>query len=291
MKQIVILSGKGGTGKTTVAGAFMKLACQSAFADCDVEAPNLHLLSNEREEIKRDDYHGYKKAVKYPEYCINCGICEDVCKFGAVRGGEVNPYRCEGCGACEYFCQAKKVAGIPAIRLEENISGHTMISRIYGGTLSHAELEIGGGASGKLVTEVRRNLYNNVKGEQLAILDGSPGIGCPVIASITGTDMVLAVTEPTLSGLHDLQRIVDTARRFGTLCAVIINRYDINTDMAKEIEEYCDSNNIFKAGNIPYDPLVIEAVNSGKSIAGYVNSPAASAIAAIWKNVCGLLQI
>lgn len=282
MKQLVILSGKGGTGKTTVAGAFIKLAANKAFADCDVDAPNLHLLCNEIETMENSEFEGYKKAVKYDSECINCGRCQEVCKFNAISNGRVNTLKCEGCGVCEYFCSAAKVSGRPAIRLENNVSGYVRLSRVKGELFSHAELKMGNGASGKLVTEVRRKLYNSLTGEELIIIDGSPGIGCPVIASVTGVDMVLAVTEPTLSGLHDMERIVETARRFEAECVVCINKYDINPSITKEIEKYCARQNITVAGRIPYDPLVIKAVNNGKSVIEAEGSPAVSAVKDVW---------
>lgn len=285
MKQLVVLSGKGGTGKTTIAGALIKFASNKGFADCDVDAPNLHLICPHTEYIYRNDFYALKKAVKYEEECLNCGKCEELCSFGAIKNGQVNIYECEGCGVCEYFCTAREKTGASAIRLEDNVSGNTYLSRVDGELFSHAQLKMGNGASGKLVTEVRKNLFNNASYEELLIIDGSPGIGCPVIASITGVDMVLAVAEPSLSGLHDLKRIVDTARRFEAECVVCINKYDVNPEITKRIEDYCDSENIYKAGRIPYDPKVSEAVNNNKSIAEFPDSLACKAIKEMWGNV------
>jgi MinD superfamily P-loop ATPase len=282
MKQLVILSGKGGTGKTTVAGAFIRLAQDKAFADCDVDAPNLHLVMNDLHRIDENEFYALKKAVKYEEACVHCGKCEQNCRFGAITNGTVNIHHCEGCGVCEYFCTAANLTGIAAIRLEDNVSGHTYVSKVNDEIFSHAQLKIGNGASGKLVTEVRKRLYSEIKDEKFIIIDGSPGIGCPVIASVTGTDAVLVVTEPSLSGLHDLKRIVQVARRFETPCAVCINKYDINIEAAGQIEQYCHDEKILFAGRIPYDPAVIEAVNCNRSIVEYDSSPAAQAVKELW---------
>lgn len=285
MRQLVVLSGKGGTGKTTITGALIKLASNKGFADCDVDAPNLHLICSKPEQSTKDNFYALKKAVKFEENCLNCGRCEELCRFGAIENGRVNIFDCEGCGVCEYFCTAREKNGISAIRLKDNVSGYTYLSRVDGELFSHAELKTGNGASGKLVTEVRKRLFNNISDEELLIIDGSPGIGCPVIASITGADMVLVVAEPTLSGLHDMKRIVETARRFGTECVVCINKHDINPEITKKIEEYCDDEYIYKAGRIPYDSKVSEAINKNKSIVEYPDSSSYKAIKKMWENL------
>lgn len=233
MKQMVVLSGKGGTGKTTVASALIKIVRNKAFADCDVEAPNLHLIYSRHEGLEQRPYYGYQKAVKYDELCINCGKCEELCRFNAIKNGNVSEFACEGCGVCEAFCPAKDDVGRSAIRLEDNVSGHTFLSKVDKEFFSSAQLKMGNGASGKLVTEVRKNLIDAVTNkEKLVIIDGPPGIGCPVIASVTGVDLVLIVAEPTLSGMHDLKRIVETTRGFQTTCLVCINKYDLNIENA-----------------------------------------------------------
>ncbi len=277
MKQLVVLSGKGGAGKTTITGALLRLAGENkAFADCDVDAPNLYIICNNPEQVERKDYYGAEKAVKHEDKCINCGVCNELCRFDAIKNNSISTMECEGCGVCSYFCPAG------AITMEQNISGETNISIVSNEIFSHAELLIGNGASGKLVTEVRKNLYDRINGEQLIILDGSPGIGCPVIASITGTSNVLAVAEPTLSGLHDLRRVIDTAKRFGVQCAVCINKYDVNLNVVKKIEEYCKTENIPVVGRIPYDKKVVEAVNNKQSVMDYPQSAAAQAISQMW---------
>lgn len=285
VKQLVILSGKGGTGKTTLAGAFIQMTVNKGFADCDVDAPNLHLICGERVGLKSKEYFGFKKAFKDDALCLNCGTCERLCKFGAIRNGRVNIYECEGCGVCEHFCPAAEARGAPAITLKENVAGHLFLSKVNGELFSHARLKMGNGASGKLVTEVRKQLAEEIGTEELVIIDGSPGIGCPVLASVTGTDLVLLVTEPTYSGLHDLTRIIETIGLFRIPCLVCVNKYDLNIEITEEIERFCDQEGITKAGRIPYDPKVGEALNNGRSVIEYNDSTAAAAIKKIWEKV------
>lgn len=290
MKQLVVLSGKGGTGKTTLSGALIKIATNKAFADCDVDAPNLHLIYEQGELLEKKPFYGYQKAVKYDDICINCGKCEELCKFGAIKQGVLNPYDCEGCGVCEAFCPALDEENRPAIRLEDNISGETTLSKIKGEIFSTAQLVMGNGASGKLVMEVRKNLYKSIKKEDLVIIDGSPGIGCPVIASVTGVDLVLIVAEPTLSGLHDMKRIIETAQKLHTRCVVCINKHDLNLENSALIETYCKEKGIQVVGRIPFDPLVVKAVNRSKTIMDVPESSARKAIMAIWDNLAFLFQ-
>ncbi len=284
------MSGKGGTGKTTVAASFIALASSKVYADCDVDAPNLQLVYAKDTKPEINDFYGYQKAVKYDSLCTNCGRCEELCRFGAIKGGKVNPYECEGCGVCEAFCTSADEYGKKAIRLEDNVSGKTMVFTGKGEVFSTAELKMGNGASGKLVTQVRKNLYNSMDGQELVIIDGSPGIGCPVIASVTGVDMVLVVTEPTLSGIHDMERIVETAGKFGAACVICINKFDINLVNTKRIEEYCAEHDIVIAGKIPFDTQVIDSVNTGRPVVSLESSPAKDAILSIWQRVETLLE-
>jgi len=288
LKQIVILSGKGGTGKTTLAGALVHLLEQKAFADCDVDAPNLHLICSELQETVTNDYYGFQKAEIDQEKCVQCGRCEELCKFGAIKDFKVNPYECEGCGVCEYFCPVRQ-DGISAIKMKEWISGETFLSQRKNEWFSHAKLQMGNGASGKLVTQVRKQLMEKITSEELVIIDGSPGIGCPVLASITGVDLVVAVTEPTLSGLHDLERLVQTVAQFKIPVFVCINKYDLNKELTQLVEDFCAKNQLEVLGKIPYDKTVIKAVNAGESIVLYPESQAAIAIVGICNKIKALI--
>lgn len=191
MKQLLILSGKGGTGKTTVASAFIELSKVQAFADCDVDAPNLHLVISQLSEPAKTDYYGFGKAVIDQEKCIRCGLCEENCNFGAIKDFSIGEFECEGCGVCVEICP------VQAITMQDHVSGNMMLYKNDGRVFSTAQLKMGSGASGKLVTAVKQQLTQEAPDSELAIIDGSPGIGCPVIASISGVDFVLIVAEPT----------------------------------------------------------------------------------------------
>lgn len=279
MKQLLILSGKGGTGKTTVASAFIELGNCNAFADCDVDAPNLHMVVSEMKEPIKTDYYGFQKAQIDSSKCINCGLCDKNCRFGAIKNGVVSTYECEGCGVCYEICPHK------AISMLDYSSGCMMLYKNKEKVFSTAQLKMGSGASGKLVSAVKKQLLTEAQDKKLVIIDGSPGIGCPVIASISGANMVLIVAEPTVSGIHDMKRIVKTARNFGVSCAVCINKFDANLVNTKEIESYCNEIEIPVIGKIPFDRTVIKAVNSCKSIVGFPDSIAAKAIVSIWKDI------
>ena len=276
MKQLLILSGKGGTGKTTVASAFIALSHAHAFADCDVDAPNLQLVVPDMPETEKADYIGLGKAVIDQAKCVRCGLCQKHCRFGAIWDYTVGLFECEGCGVCAELCT------VGAITMCDSPSGSLMLYADEEHIFSTAQLNMGSGASGKLVSAVKKQLVNKSSDSTLAIIDGSPGIGCPVIASISGVNMVLIVAEPTLSGIHDMKRILATAEHFKVRCAVCINKFDVNADKAAEIEAYCAQIGIPVIGKIPYDRTVIKAVNLCKSIAAYPHSPAGQAIARIW---------
>ena len=307
MRQLLVLSGKGGTGKTTVAASLIALSGCTSYADLDVDAPNLHLILGQETEPEMNNWYGYEKAMLNPEVCSGCGACEAACRFGAIRHLVVDPYACEGCGVCEAVCPVLDKQGQKAIRLVETVTGQTMM---YHGPLPQgsesnitaerifatAELRMGSGASGKLVSAVRKNLYDAlgtsvISGksrearEKLVILDGSPGIGCPVIASVTGVDVVLIVTEPTISGLHDLTRLSQVAAGFGVPCLACINRYDMHTGYADKIETHCQTLGIPVLARIPYDKAAVEAVQRGIPLVDMPDSPAAKALRALWENL------
>ncbi|MFZ5974525.1 MAG: ATP-binding protein [Bacillota bacterium] len=262
MKELLILSGKGGTGKTTLASAFIKLADAKVFADCDVDAPNLHLVMRQSSEPKRTNYYGLPKAQINPDLCVRCGICTQHCRFEAIhadQGYKVDAYACEGCGVCEAVCPQGAVSLKPAVAGELMLyTGDTVFST--------AQLRMGSGTSGKLVTEVKKQMESTAPDAGLAIIDGSPGIGCPVIASLSGAHMVLVVAEPSVSGVSDMERILETAAKFGVKAAVCVNKYDTNFTITERIIEYCRSCGIPFAGKIPFDPAAARAINNGCSI-------------------------
>ena len=282
MKQLLILSGKGGTGKTTFAAAFIRLAGAKAFADCDVDAPNLHLILAQGQIPKEKDFFGLKKAEINQNICNGCGLCEKNCRFNAIKKNVVNLFDCEGCGVCEEICP------LDAVTMKDWSSGDLMLYCSEKNVFSTAKLKMGSGVSGKLVTEVKRQLLNEVTDQELAIIDGSPGIGCPVIASVSGVDMVLIVAEPSLSGISDLGRIIKTAQGFGVMIAVCVNKFDLNIKNTEMIEKLCQEQGIPFLGRVPYDPQAVKIVNSGKTIVDQ-DSPASDGIKLIYDKVRKLL--
>jgi len=265
MKQITVISGKGGTGKTSITAAFASTAENSIFADCDVDAADLHLIL--KPEIKKTmGFHGLKLASIDNDKCIECKKCVENCKFDAIDERIiVKKSACEGCGVCEYICP------VDAITLIDRESGFAYISETRFGPMSHAVLKTAEEASGKLVTVVRENAKKiaEEKNKDIIIIDGPPGIGCPVISSISGVDLVLVVTEPTLSAIHDLERIIGVAAHFKIPSMVCINKYDINIENAHRIEKYCKENNVEIVGKIPYDTDITQAMIQEKNIIEY----------------------
>lgn len=288
MKQLLILSGKGGTGKTTVAGAMIYLSQVRAYADCDVDAPNLHLSMVQTGNAERTDFYGMPKAQIEQEQCIGCGQCEANCRFGAImndNGYAVDPFSCEGCGVCESVCPAKAVSMQPAV------AGEQMLFRSAKSVFSTAQLKMGSGTSGKLVTEVKRSLLSATLPEtELAIIDGSPGIGCPVIASFSGVNMALIVAEPSVSGISDMERILRTADIFHTPTCVCVNKADVNWDLTQRIEQFCEEKQTPFVGTIPYDPQAVSAINQGKTIAE-IDCPSGRAVREIYAKTMRLLKL
>lgn len=265
MRQLLILSGKGGTGKTTVASAFIKLSGANTFADCDVDAPNLHLIMGQKSEPHRTDFCGMPKAEIDTDMCIQCDQCVEHCRFDAISvnsSGEysVDKFDCEGCGVCEFICP------VGAIVLRPEVSGELMLYNENDKVFSTAQLKMGSGHSGLLVTEVKNQMKDAAENAEFAIIDGSPGIGCPVIASLSGVDMVLIVTEPSMSGISDMERIITTAEKFRTKIAVCVNKYDTNTANTERIEEFCRSKGLPYVGKIPFDTEAVKAINNGMTI-------------------------
>ncbi len=279
MQRITVISGKGGTGKTTVVANLAALAEQAVLADCDVDAPNLHLLlkpSTSRERV----FKGGKLAVKQEEQCKHCGRCLAVCRFAAITDHyRINPFKCEGCGVCVYICPTK------ALELQEQVTGTIYTSQSLYGPMIHARLKTGADNSGKLVSAVRKEAEQAAaeNGRELLLIDGSPGIGCPVIASLNGVDLALIVTEPTRSGCSDLKRILAVAGHFSIPALVVINKDDLNQAISLEIEGYCQKGKWPVIGRIPFDPLVNQALHAGQLLVeSYPESKPARAIKDIW---------
>ena len=287
MKKLLIASGKGGTGKTTTASAFIRFADAKVFADCDVDAPNLHLVQSMDGVPVKSDFIGSEKAVIDTHKCIGCGKCAEHCKFGAVQTDgaayKVNEYTCEGCGVCEYVCPAG------AVRMTEDVAGELTLyeeNRVF----STAKLKMGRGNSGKLVSAVKSAMVGRGRDAELAIIDGSPGIGCPVIASVSGVDLVLIVAEPSVSGFSDLERILQTAASFRVPCAVCVNKWDTSPENTEKIITYCASREIPFVGKVPYDRAAGAAINAGKSLAD-VDCSARDALYEVFENVMKLMKI
>jgi MinD superfamily P-loop ATPase len=285
MKELVIISGKGGTGKTTIAAAFATLAENKVVADCDVDAADLHIIMTP-EVQEQGDFIGGKVPRINKELCTQCGLCRDLCRFDAITEEYlINKVNCEGCGVCFNFCPEK------AIDFNQVVSGKWFISNTRFGPLIHAKLGIAEENSGKLVSLVRQKAKIKAEEEkhELIIIDGAPGIGCPVISCITGTDLILIVTEPTLSGIHDLKRTVELANHFGISSIVCINKFDLNTDMTKSIERYCYENKIKVMGKIPFDEQVVRALIQKKSISEHSSGIAAKAVKEMWQDISQVL--
>ena len=277
MKEVIVLSGKGGTGKTSLVGSFAALAKNKVLADCDVDAADLYLLLQPTVREEHDFWSG-ASAVIDEQKCTRCGLCEELCRFQAIRDSIVDNISCEGCGFCSHICPAE------AITMKENLAGQWSISDTRYGPLVHASLGIAQENSGKLVTKVRqqaREIAENL-GLDYIISDGPPGIGCPVISSLSGADLALLVTEPTLSGQHDLERVLGVCNHFGVLPVVCINKYDINEDNSHRIEGYCLSQGVKVAARIPFDNAVTEAMVHGLPLVEYSHNGISQQIEILW---------
>lgn len=295
LRELVVISGKGGTGKTSLVACFAALYENKVLADCDVDAANLHLVMD-TQILHREPFMGGKKAGILADRCNGCGDCKTVCRFDAVTADghangsdrfRIDPIACEGCGVCTLVCTAD------AIEFEEVVSGEWFVSETRHGPMVHAKLGIAEGNSGKLVSIVRSQARGIAvaQGLDMVLIDGPPGIGCPVIASITGTDLVLIVTEPTLSGLHDLERVRQLVSHFKITTVACINKCDLNPDMSSRIERYCRENGIEIVGRIPYDNVVTSALIQGTSVVEYSNGPTSEKISHMWEQVQEMLEI
>ncbi|MGP8320794.1 MAG: ATP-binding protein [Methanosarcinaceae archaeon] len=281
MKQLTIISGKGGTGKTTIAAAFASLAKDAVIADCDVDAADMHLIL-QPEILETIDFTGLDVASIDELLCIQCGKCRDACRFNAISNDiTINIYECEGCGVCEYICPEEAVSMI------ERKAGDAYISKTRFGPMAHAKLGIGEEASGKLVSFVRNNARKLAEKQDrdLIIIDGPPGIGCAVIASITGVDMVVVVTEPSVSGIHDLERVLGVAGHFNIPAVVCVNKYDINKENTLLIEKYCSENGVDVVGKLPYDETPTRAMLHEMTVVEYSNNDFSTKVNDLWINV------
>jgi len=284
MKEVVVLSGKGGTGKTSLVGSFAALAQSKVLADCDVDAADLHLLLSPSVKEKHE-FWSEQVAIIDEEKCTQCGLCQDECHFNAINDFRVDPISCEGCGFCFQICPAE------AIMMKESLSGHWFISDTKYGPLVHARLGIAQENSGKLVALVRQQakLIAEKQGADYIVSDGPPGIGCPVISSLSGASLALLVTEPTLSGMHDLERVLGVCHHFGVLSLVCINKYDLNEDNTHQIESYCTNRGVEVASKIPFDNVVTEALVQGLPIVEYCQGKVTDEIESLWHHVSHML--
>ena len=284
MKELVIISGKGGTGKTSVTASFAVLAEKAVLADCDVDAADLHLVLKPDVRERHDFRSGHEAIIREAD-CTGCGVCLDLCRFDAVRTHEteagarcvVDPVACEGCGVCVRFCPEQ------AIDFPERLCGEWMVSDTRCGPMVHARLGVAAENSGKLVATVRQEARRiaEEQGRNLVIVDGPPGIGCPVIASLSGAAQVLVVTEPTVSGEHDLARVLKLAAHFGIPATICVNKWDLNPEMTERIEKQARTVGATVAGRIRYDRAVTQAQIQERAVVE-IDAPCAEDIRALW---------
>jgi MinD superfamily P-loop ATPase len=278
MKEIVVISGKGGTGKTSIVASLAALAKSKVMVDCDVDAADLYLLLQPVTQEEGEFWSG-QKAIIDRDKCTQCGLCQEVCRFEAIKDFKVDPISCEGCGFCYNVCPEE------AITMQENLSGHWFISETHYGSLVHARLGVAQENSGKLVAVVRQKakLIAERQGLDYIINDGPPGIGCPVISSLTGVDLAVIVTEPTLSGMHDLDRVVGVCHHFAVPVIVCVNKYDLNEYNTRQIESYCLNQGMGIASKIPFDNVVTEALVQGLPVVEYSQNRVAHEIEKLWQ--------
>lgn len=280
MKEVVVLSGKGGTGKTSIVGSFAAIAEAKVLADCDVDAADLHLLLNPHGRDEHEFWSGQVASIDEGK-CTECGLCQEVCRFGAIEDFKVDATACEGCGFCYHICPAD------AISMTDCLAGHWFVSDTKYGPLVHARLGIAQENSGKLVAAVRKQAKSLAERQEARyiITDGPPGIGCPVISSLSGANLALLVTEPTLSGIHDLERVLGVCQHFGVPALVCINKYDINEDNSQQIVNYCRSQGVEVAAKIPFDNVVTKALVAGIPVVEYSQGKATREIERLWETV------
>jgi MinD superfamily P-loop ATPase len=282
MKELIVISGKGGTGKTSLMAAFSSLAENKVLCDADVDAADLHLIMNPK-DMRRSDFQSGNTAAINNDLCTECGLCRELCRWDAISAAyEVNSIDCEGCGVCVYFCPEK------AINFPINTCGKWFISDTRFGPMVHARLGIAEENSGKLVTLVRQESKKLAEERSLDLIltDGPPGVGCPVIASIGGASAVLIVTEPTVSGKHDMERVVQLTEHFKVPAMLCVNKFDLNLDVTRDIERFAKEKGLTCLGRIPFDPVFTEAMVQAQTVFEYNNgSKAGHSILEIWNNL------
>jgi MinD superfamily P-loop ATPase len=285
MKEVVVLSGKGGTGKTSIVGSLAAIVKRKVLSDCDVDAADLHLLLSPSRKQETEFWSG-RVAHIYRDKCTECGLCPELCRFDAIRDYTVDATACEGCGFCFQVCPAE------AVTMKENLSGHWFVSETKYGPLVHARLGIAQENSGKLVARVRKEARNLAERQGLdyIISDGPPGIGCPVISSLSGASLAILVTEPTLSGMHDLERVLGVCHHFGVGAVVCINKCDLNEENSRRIEDYCASQGVAVASRIPFDNVVTEALAHSVPVVEYSRGRVSQEIEKLWRSISGVLE-
>ena len=288
MKELIVISGKGGTGKTSLIAAFASLADSKVLCDADVDAADLHLIMDPFITTRVDFKSGHTANIDRNK-CSECGLCLDLCRFNAIKDGfKVNHIDCEGCGVCVYFCPEK------TIDFPENTCGQWYYAQTRFGPMVHARLGIAEENSGKLVTLVRQESKRlaDEKNLDLILTDGPPGVGCPVIASIGGASAVLIVAEPTLSGIHDMERVVQLANHFKVTAMVCVNKFDLNLELTRDIENFAQDEGLSCLGRIPFDPVFTKAMVKGQTIFEYNgNSSAGKAVRKIWNIISKSLNL
>jgi MinD superfamily P-loop ATPase len=286
MKEVIVLSGKGGTGKTSIVGSFASLSHNKVMVDCDVDAADLHLLLQPTAQNEQEFWSG-QIALIDPGKCIQCGLCGSLCRFNAIQNYRVDPISCEGCGFCSHICP------VEAITMENSLVGNWFISNTIYGYLVHAKLGTAQENSGKLVALVRKETRSLAEKNNLELIvsDGPPGIGCPVISSLSGADLAVLVTEPTLSGIHDLERVLELCRHFSVPSLVCINKFDLNKQNTRHIETWCQDQKIEVAARIPFDNVVTQAMIQGQPVVDYSDGKVSQEIEKLWNRVCESLKV